>query len=65
MSENATPKPRATRPIRFPAAIPRTMTTTEQRAAIDDLVEQSGDSVGEVVRSLVNEGLASIGYFND
>lgn len=61
MTENASPN-RKPRPTKYPAAIPRTMTTDAQRAAIDDLVEQNGGGVAEVVRMLVSEGLASVGY---
>lgn len=64
MTDNATPKtPRNySRPTKFPAAIPRTMTTQAQRDAIDALVAQNESGIGEVVRMLIDEGLASIDY---
>lgn len=58
MTDNATPKRRRiSRPVRYPAAIPRTMTTEEQRAEIDALAERDGATLGETVRSLIERGL--------
>lgn len=66
MDDNATPEPKPrrdySRPTKYPAAIPRTMTTHEQRAAIDDIVSQGDDSIGFVVRELIDAGLKAIGY---
>lgn len=58
MTDNATSKKRPRpRPVRYPAAIPRTMTTTEQRAEIESAAEADGVSLGVVVRDLVHDGL--------
>lgn len=46
------------RPVRYPAAIPRTMTTEEQREAIEAAAEVDGATLGAIVRDLVGDGLA-------
>lgn len=56
MTDNATPK-RAPRPIRYPAAIPRTMTTTAQREAIDATAERDDVGLATAIRDLVADGL--------
>lgn len=61
MTDNATPKTYS-RPTKYPAAIPRTMTTVEQRAAIDDIASQGDETLGYVVRELIDAGLKAIGY---
>lgn len=60
MTDNATPKPARTysRPTKYPAAIPRTMTTDEQRAYLDGVVERDDLTLGAVVRSLIDDGIA-------
>lgn len=59
MTDNATPKKRATysRPTKFPAALPRTMTTVEQRRRLDDIREATEQTLGEIIRELLNDGL--------
>ncbi len=57
MTDNATPKRKIIRPIRYPAAIPRTMTTKAQRAELDRIAERDGATLGEVVRNLIDGGL--------
>lgn len=58
MDDNATPKSRSySRPVRYPASIPRTMTTDEQRAEIDAIAEAENLTLGEVVRELVELGI--------
>lgn len=64
MSDNATPKPRV-RVKKYPAAIPRTVTTTEMRKAIEAHAEREGLSLGDAVRELVRAGLASVGHASD
>lgn len=60
MTDNATPKrrtrPTYSRPTKYPAGI-SIMTTTEQRAAVDTLIDADG-SLAEVVRELIDDGLA-------
>lgn len=58
MSDSATPKPRV-RVKKYPAAIPRTVTTTEMREAIEAHAEREGFSLGDAVRDLVAIGLAT------
>ena len=45
------------KPKNFPAAIPRTMTTEAQRAAVESYAEERGFGLGEAVRALVADGL--------
>lgn len=59
MTDDASAK--RTRPKNFPAAIPRTMTTTEQRADIDRYAEEEGLGTGAAVRELVAAGLLHLG----
>lgn len=64
MELETTPKssrPGYSRPTKYPDRI-ASMISTEQRAAIDDLVETSGESLGFIVRALLSEGLMRIGY---
>lgn len=56
MTDTATPKP-PQRPTKFPAAIPRTMTTETQRRSLDELEARTGETLGALVRSLVDDGL--------
>lgn len=56
MNDTATPKP-PQRPTKFPAAIPRTMTTETQRRSLDELEARTGETLGALVRSLVDDGL--------
>lgn len=55
MTDDASAK--RTRPKNFPAAIPRTMTTEAQRAAIDDIAENEELGTGAAVRYLVQLGI--------
>lgn len=63
MESDATPtKPRIGRPpgnAKFPAAIPRTMTTTEQREGVDIVAEREGVGTGAAVRYLISLGIES------
>lgn len=68
MTDNATPKTRPTysRPIRYPAALPRTMTTTEQRAAVEEAASRDDVGMGVIIRDLVGDGLVlHAAYAND
>ena len=68
MTDNATPKTRPTysRPIRYPAALPRTMTTTEQRAAVEEAAGRDDVGMGVIIRDLVGDGLVlHAAYTND
>lgn len=60
MNANATPK-RPGRPARgpkYPAALPRTMTTERQRRDVDEAVAERDSTIGEVIRQAVDDGLA-------
>ncbi len=57
MTDNATPKKRTySRPKKYPAAI-SIMTTTAQRAAVDEIVDADEPGIAEVVRGLIDDGL--------
>jgi hypothetical protein len=61
MTDNATPKkkrPTYSRPTKYPAALPRIMTTTEQRDHVDAFRLRADATYGEVIRELVDDGLA-------
>ena len=62
MSHDATPNRRPTysRPTKYPAALPRTMTTTEQRDYVDGVKDRAGDgaTLGEAMRALLADGIA-------
>lgn len=59
MTDNATPKKRTySRPTKYPAALPRTMTTEAQRAMLDERVARGDhDTNGEAIRSYVFHGM--------
>lgn len=59
MTDNATPKPKRAynRPTKYPAAIPRTMTTEAQRAEVERFAEGRGYTLGEAIRHLIDTGL--------
>lgn len=62
MSHDATPnraRPNYSRPTRFPAALPRTMTTTEQRDYVDGVKARAGEgaTLGEAMRALLADGI--------
>lgn len=61
MTDNATPKARTaySRPTRYPAALPRTMTTTEQREYVDGVKARAGTgaTLGEAMRALLADGI--------
>jgi len=62
MTDNTTPKrPNYSRPTKYPAALPRTMTTTEQRERVDEIREKTGHTLGEIVRALLDDGLTLLG----
>ncbi len=58
MTDNATPKrrPNYSRPTKFPARL-STMLSKAARQAIDDLVEQRDTTLGDVARSIIDDGL--------
>lgn len=58
MDDNATPT-RRRRPVQYPAAIPRTMTTEAQRAELDRIAARDGRTLGQTVRYLLAAGIAS------
>lgn len=61
MATNATPKrpkrPTYSRPTKYPAALPRTMTTTDQRADVETAASREDATLGEIIRDLVGDGL--------
>ena len=58
MTDNATPKrrPNYSRPTKYPARL-STMLSKNARDAIDDLVEQRDVTLGDVARSIIDDGL--------
>lgn len=58
MTDNATPKtrPNYSRPTKFPARL-STMLSKAARDAIDDLVEERDVTLGDVARSIIDDGL--------
>lgn len=62
MTDKATPNRRPTysRPMKYPAALPRTMTTTDQREYVDGVKDRSGAgaTLGEAMRALLADGIA-------
>lgn len=60
MTDNATPNPKKSgRPARgpkYPAQL-AIMLTAEMRAELDNLVDETGASLGEVSRALLEDGL--------
>ena len=63
MSHDTTPnraRPNYSRPTRYPAALPRTMTTTEQREYVDGVKARAGTgaTLGEAMRALLADGIA-------
>lgn len=50
-----------TRPVNFPAAIPRTMTTTEQRRQLDEIAVREELGTGAAVRYLLKLAIDSYG----
>lgn len=60
MTDSATRK-RSGRPAlgpKYPVALPRVMTTVEQRRAVDARQTLRGETLGETLRSIVDDGLA-------
>lgn len=60
MSHDATPKrarPSYSRPTKYPAALPRTMTATAQREAVDAIREARDLTLGDTMRALISDGL--------
>jgi hypothetical protein len=62
MTDKATPNRRPTysRPTKYPAALPRTMTTTDQREYVDGVKDRAGAgaTLGEAMRALLADGIA-------
>lgn len=58
MDTNATPskRPNYSRPTKYPARL-ALMLTTEQRATIDDRAHDQAQSLGDVTRALLDDGL--------
>lgn len=66
MTDNATPKkkrPTYSRPTKYPAALPRTMTTEAQRRDVDVIRIAQDATYGEVIRELVDDGITLFGAF--
>lgn len=61
MTDNATSKRSYSRPTKYPAAIPRTMTTERQRGEIDAFAAERKVTLGEAVRYLIGLGLNTAG----
>lgn len=66
MTDNATPKRRAnySRPTKYPARL-STMLSQEARDEIDALVQTRGDTLGEISRGVIDDGIALDRAYNN